>query len=95
MVTESRAVLSHQEGTPPMPSEPLYHTGEQHAEALLAPLARALDALAVRAGHHATRLRMSDADRELVEMAQRILANARDDVAGLLTHDNDRPGDGR
>jgi hypothetical protein len=78
-----------------MPSEPLYHTGEQHAEALLAPIARALDVLAVRAGHHATRLRLSEGDRELIEMAQRILANARDDVAGLLTHPGVRSGGGR
>ncbi len=80
------------EETTPM-SEPLYHTGEQHADALLQPIARSLDVLASRAEHYALRLRMSDGDRELVEMAHRILTIAGQDLADLLSRNDERTGD--
>jgi hypothetical protein len=72
---------------------PLYHTGDQHADALLAPIARSLEELARRAEHYATRLRMSDGDRELVDMAQRILSIAHEDLRDLLSDSTVREGE--
>jgi hypothetical protein len=73
--------------------DPLYHTGDQRADALLMPIARSLDTLAERTAQYATRLRMSDGDRELVEMAQRILEIARQDVSDLLQNGSGQTGD--
>ncbi|MGA7669578.1 MAG: hypothetical protein WBW04_04105 [Nitrolancea sp.] len=66
--------------------DPLFHTGDQHADALIAPIARSVILLTERAEQYATRLRMSDGDRELVEMAQRILTIAHEDLRDLLSN---------
>ncbi len=71
---------------------PLYHTGDQHADALLGPVARSVRELAERAGQYATRLRMSDGDRELVQMAQRILTIAHEDLTDLFSNLDERRG---
>jgi hypothetical protein len=77
-----------------MPTEPLYHTGDQYAAALLPPIARSLRTLAERVDQYATRLRMSEGEREIVEMAHRILTIAEQDLADLLTEPGDRAGEG-
>lgn len=68
-----------------MSDQPLYHTGDQYASALLPPIARSLQVLADRASHYSTRLRMPDGDREVVKMAHRILMIAHQDLADLLS----------
>ena len=73
-------------------SDPLYHTGDQHAAALLPPILRSLDDLAIRAAHYASRLRMPDTDRETVQAAQQILEQAYADLARLLSSRNDTNG---
>ncbi len=75
-----------------MSQQPLYHTGDQYAAALLPPIARSLQMLAERAEHYASRLRMTDGDRELVEMAHRILTIAQQDLADLLADSSDQAG---
>lgn len=72
------------ERTRELTDQPLYHTGDQYAVALLPPIVRSLGVLAERADHYATRLRMPDGDRELIEMAYRILQIAQQDLANLL-----------
>lgn len=76
-----------------MTTEPLYHTGDQYASALLPPVGRSLQTLIERVDQYATRLRMSDGDRELVEMARRILEIAHEDLADLLSDVNNRAGE--
>ena len=73
-----------------MTALPLYHTGDQQADALLAPIARSLLVLAERTEQYAARLRMSDGDRELIEMAQRILTIAHEDMLDLLSDQSER-----
>lgn len=75
------------ERTKDLEGEPLYHTGDQYALALLPPIARALRVLAERVDQYATRLRMPDGDRERIEMASRILQIAQQDLADLLADD--------
>ncbi len=72
--------------------DPLYHTGDQYAEALLPPVLHSLEDLAGRTAHYAARLRMSDVDRETVKAAQRILEQAHADLAGLLSSRTDTNG---
>ncbi len=76
-----------------MDQEPLYHTGNQSAAALLPPVARSLKTLSDRLDQYATRLKMPEGDRELVEMANRILKIAQEDFADLLSDVADRVGE--
>ncbi len=75
--------------------DPLYHTGDQHAEALLPPVLRTLHELEIRMAHFATRLRMSDEDREAVKAAQQILQQAHADLAKLVSATSDSSGAAR
>ena len=63
-----------------MPYFSKYHLGEQQASALLGPVADALRDLERRVGHHAERLRLSDADQQALRAAQRAIASARAEV---------------
>ncbi|MFN8633773.1 MAG: hypothetical protein U0893_07970 [Chloroflexota bacterium] len=64
-----------------MPYLSKYHITEQPAEALLGPLAAALRELEQRAAHYAARINMTDADREVMLAAQRVLADASAQLA--------------
>jgi hypothetical protein len=63
-----------------MPYLTKYHLGEQHASALLGPVADTLRELEHRAGHYAERLSMSEADQEAIRAAHRALAAARAEI---------------
>jgi hypothetical protein len=63
-----------------MPYLTKYHLGEQQASALLGPVVDALRDLERRAGHHAARLRLSDAYQQAILAAQRAVASARAEV---------------
>lgn len=66
-----------------MPYLSKYHLAEQHAPALLGPMAAAMAELEHRAQHHAERLALSATDREAMLAAHRILADARAEIERL------------
>ncbi|MFN8523659.1 MAG: hypothetical protein U0821_11230 [Chloroflexota bacterium] len=66
-----------------MPYLAPYHLAEQHAAALIGPLAATVADLESRAAHFAARLELSDADRASVLAAQRVLADARAALARI------------
>ena len=76
-----------------MGQEPLYHTGDQSAAALLPPVVRSLKTLSDRLDQYATRIRMPEGDRELVEIAYRILKIAQEDLADLLSDVSGQAGE--
>ena len=66
-----------------MPYLTKYHLAEQHAGALLGPVADAVAELERRTRHHAERLTMSAADHEAMLAAHGILAAARAEIERL------------
>ena len=63
-----------------MPYLTNYHLSEQQASVLLGPIADAVAQLERRTGHYAERLAMSQADREAMLAAHRVLAAARAEI---------------
>lgn len=74
-----------------MPELPKYHLGEQHADALLAPLRLSLRELEERAGHYLERLSLSPEDAGAIRAAHQSLATARAEVERLW-HDRAAAG---
>jgi len=63
-----------------MPYLSRYHLSEQHASALLGPVADAVAELERRTRHYAERLNLSPTDHEAVLAAHRALAFARAEI---------------
>ena len=66
-----------------MPYLTKYHLGEQHASALLGPVADTLLELERRTEHYAERLSLTDDDQQALRAAQRAIAAARAEIARL------------
>jgi hypothetical protein len=63
---------------------PPYHLGEQYADALLRPVADTLAELEARLQQHADRLRLAEADRQRIERARGVVADAREQLRSIL-----------
>jgi hypothetical protein len=64
---------------------PPYHIGEQYADALLRPISDTLAELDARLSQYVDRLRLSESERERIERARTILADAREQLSEVLT----------
>lgn len=63
---------------------PRYHIGEQHAAALLPPVAVSLSELHLRLDQYVERLHLSDEDRSSVAAARDVVAAAQQRVDHIL-----------
>jgi hypothetical protein len=63
---------------------PPYHIGEQYADALLRPVGDTLAELDARLDQYVDRLRLAEIDRQRLEAAQAILADARERLSAVL-----------
>ena len=66
------------------PAKALYHLSPHRPEALLGPVTATLTEIETRLAHYAERVRMTDADRALIQRAHDVIARAR---AGVIAID--------
>ena len=75
------------------PAKALYHLSPHQPQALLGPVAASLTEIETRLAHYAERVRMTDADRALIQRAHELVAAARAGVIAIALDARTSPGD--